>query len=60
LSLDQDFDDFKLLITSGQTETVVASIENIDIEPGQTYNVKIQVQPSGIGVRTARLKIDHN
>jgi hypothetical protein len=48
------------VLTSGQTETVVNSINNIDVNPGATYNVKIRVQPTGIGVRTAKLKIDHN
>lgn len=60
ISIDQDFDDFKLVLTSGQTESEVSSISNIDINPSETYNVKIRIQPSGIGVRTARLKIDHN
>ncbi len=60
ITLDQDSEDFKLVLTSGQTSTIVSSINNIDINPGETYNVKIRVQPSGIGVRTAKLKIDHN
>ena len=60
ITLDQDSDEFKLVLTSGQTETEVNTINNIDINSGSTYNVKIRVQPSGIGVRAARLKIDHN
>jgi hypothetical protein len=60
ITLDQDSEDFKLVLTSGQTSTIVNSINNIDINPGETYNVKVRVQPSGIGVRTAKLKIDHN
>jgi hypothetical protein len=60
ITLDQDTDEFKLVLTSGQTETEVSTINNIDINSGSTYNVKIRVQPSGIGVRSAKLKIDHN
>ena len=60
ITLEQDSEDFKLVLTSGQSETVVNSINNIDVNPGATYNVKIRVQPTGIGVRTAKLKIDHN
>jgi|LauGreDrversion4_2_1035121.scaffolds.fasta_scaffold08969_3 hypothetical protein len=60
ITLDQDSDEFKLVLTSGQTETVVSSIDNIDVNPGETYNVKVRVQPAGIGVRSAKLKIDHN
>ena len=60
ITIDQDSDEFKLVLTSGQTETEVNSISNIDINSGQSYSVKIRVQPGGIGVRTARLKIDHN
>jgi hypothetical protein len=60
ISIDQDGDEFKLVLGSGQTENVVAIINNITIAPGNTYNVKIRVQPSSIGVRSAKLKIDHN
>lgn len=60
ISVDQDGDEFKLVLGSGQTENVVAIINNITITPGNTYNVKIRVQPSSIGVRSAKLKIDHN
>jgi hypothetical protein len=60
ISIDQDGDEFKLVLGSGQTENVVAIINNITITPGNTYNVKIRVQPSSIGVRSAKLKIDHN
>jgi hypothetical protein len=60
ITLDQDSDEFKLVLTSGQTETEVSTINNIDINSGSTYNVKIRVQPGGIGVRSAKLKIDHN
>jgi len=60
ITLDQDTDEFKLVLTSGQTETEVSTINNIDINSGSTYNIKIRVQPGGIGVRSAKLKIDHN
>jgi hypothetical protein len=60
ISIDQDGDEFKLVLGSGQTENVVAIINNITITPGNTYSVKIRVQPSSIGVRSAKLKIDHN
>ena len=60
LTLDQDSDEFKLVLTSGQTETEVSSINGIDINPSDTYNVKIRVQPNSIGVRSAKLKINHN
>ena len=60
LSIDQDSDEFSLVIGSGQSESLVPVINNITITPGNTYSVKIRVQPSGIGVRSAKLKIDHN
>jgi hypothetical protein len=60
ITIDQDADEFMLVLTSGQTETIVNTINDIDVNPGSTYNVKIRVQPSAIGVRTAKLKIDHN
>ena len=60
ITLDQDSDEFKLVLTSGQTETEVSAINSIDINPSDTYNVKIRVQPNSIGVRSAKLKIDHN
>ena len=60
ITLDQDSDEFKLVLTSGQTETEVSAINSIDINPSDTYNVKIRVQPNSIGVRSAKLKINHN
>ena len=60
ISIDQDADEFKLVLGSGQNESVVSVINNITITPGNTYSVKLRVQPAGIGVRSAKLKIDHN
>jgi len=60
ISIDQDADEFKLVLGSGQNESVVSIINNITITPGNTYSVKLRVQPAGIGVRSAKLKIDHN
>lgn len=60
ITLDQDSTDFKLVTGTGQNETIVTSIQNIDINPGNSYSVKIRVEPSAIGVRTAKLKINHN
>lgn len=60
ITLDQDSTDFKLVTGSGQNETIVSSIQNIDINPGSSYSVKIRVEPTTIGVRTAKLKINHN
>ena len=36
------------------------STQSVTVGAGNTYNVKIRVQPSSIGVRSAKLKIDHN
>lgn len=56
LSIDQDGEEFSLLVS----QNTVPSIQNITVNPGEQYLVKIQVEPSSIGVRTARLKINHN
>ena len=60
ITLDQDSDEFKLVLTSGQTQTEVSSINGIYINPSYKYTVKIRVQPNSIGVRSAKLKINHN
>ena len=60
ISLDQDSTDFALRVTSGQTENTVSEITNIELAPLQVYTVKIRATPTAIGVRTAKLKIDHN
>ena len=60
ISLDQDSTDFSLRVTSGQTENTVSEITNIELAPLQVYTVKIRATPTAIGVRTAKLKIDHN
>lgn len=66
LTIDQDGEEFSLLTVGlGSSEedpiyNTVPSIQNITINPGNQYLVKLRVEPSSIGVRTARLKINHN
>jgi hypothetical protein len=60
ITIDQDSTDFVLRVTSGQTESNAQSITAIELEPLEVYSVKIRATPTAIGVRTAKLKIDHN
>jgi hypothetical protein len=61
ISIDQSGEDFKLRVPGpGSTVIDTASIDNIELQPNSTYNVTIRVEPTAIGVRSAKLKIDHN
>jgi hypothetical protein len=61
ISIEQSGEDFKLRVP-GPNSTVIDSdlIENVEIQPNSTYNVTIRIEPTAIGVRSAKLKIDHN
>ena len=61
ISIEQTGEDFKLRVP-GPGSTVIDSdlIENVEIQPDSTYNVTIRIEPAAIGVRSAKLKIDHN
>lgn len=61
IDIEQFGEDFKLMIPgAGNTQVSVAAIQNIEIPPTTTYNVTVRVEPTAIGVRTAKLKINHN
>ena len=60
ISIDQDSTDFTLRLTSGQTESSVSEITDIELDPLEVYTVKLRATPTAIGVRTAKLKINHN
>jgi len=60
ISIEQSGEDFKLMIPSGGSQVSVAEIENIEIQPDSTYNTTIRVEPTAVGVRSAKLKINHN
>lgn len=60
IRIDQDLDEFGIVVGSGQNEVLVNSIEDVDILPGNSYNITLRVNPQGIGVRSSKLKIDHN
>ena len=60
ISIEQSGEDFKLMIPSGGSQVSVAAIENIEIQPDSTYNTTIRVEPTAVGVRSAKLKINHN
>jgi len=60
ISIDQDSTDFVLRVTSGQTESSVSEITDIELDPLEVYTVKLRATPTAIGVRTAKLKINHN
>lgn len=60
ISIEQSGEDFKLMVPSGDSQVSTAAIENIEIQPGSTYNTTIRVEPTVVGVRSAKLKINHN
>lgn len=61
INIEQFGEDFKLMIPgAGNIQVSAAAIQNIEIPPTTAYNVTIRVEPTAIGVRTAKLKINHN